>query len=27
MADIDYVVVGLLFFTLMGVYAVACDRL
>jgi hypothetical protein len=27
MADIVYVVVGLLFFALMGVYAVACDRL
>jgi len=27
MADIVYVVVGLLFFALMGVYAFACDRL
>jgi len=27
MADIVYVVIGLLFFALMGVYAVACDRL
>jgi hypothetical protein len=27
MADIVYVVVGLLFFALMGLYAVACDRL
>ena len=27
MADIVYVVIGLLFFALMAVYAVACDRL
>jgi hypothetical protein len=27
MADIVYIVIGLLFFALMGVYAVACDRL
>jgi hypothetical protein len=27
MADIVYVVIGLLFFALMGAYAVACDRL
>ena len=27
MADIVYVVIGLLFFALMGVYALACDRL
>jgi len=27
MADIVYVVIGLLFFALMGGYAVACDRL
>jgi hypothetical protein len=27
MADIVYVVVGLLFFALMAIYAVACDRL
>jgi hypothetical protein len=27
MADIVYVVVGLLFFALMAAYAVACDRL
>jgi len=27
MADIVYVVVGLLFFALMAVYALACDRL
>jgi hypothetical protein len=27
LADIVYVVVGLLFFALMGLYAVACDRL
>jgi len=27
MADIVYVVIGLLFFALMAIYAVACDRL
>jgi len=27
MADIVYVVIGLLFFAVMGLYAVACDRL
>jgi len=27
MADIVYLVLGLLFFALMGAYAVACDRL
>jgi hypothetical protein len=27
MADIVYVVIGLLFFSLMAIYAVACDRL
>jgi len=27
MADIAYVVIGLLFFAVMGVYALACDRL
>jgi len=27
MADIVYVVIGLVFFAGMGVYAVACDRL
>jgi hypothetical protein len=27
MADVVYLVTGVLFFVLMGVYAVACDRL
>jgi hypothetical protein len=27
MADVVYLVIGVLFFVLMGVYAVACDRL
>jgi len=27
MADVVYLVIGILFFVLMGVYAVACDRL
>jgi len=27
MADVVYVVLGLLFFALMGLYATACDRL
>lgn len=27
MADFVYLVIGVLFFVLMGVYAVACDRL
>jgi hypothetical protein len=27
MADLVYVVIGLLFFALMAIYAVACDRL
>jgi len=27
MADILYLVLGLLFFALMGMYAIACDRL
>jgi hypothetical protein len=27
MADVAYLVIGVLFFVLMGVYAVACDRL
>ncbi len=27
MADVIYIAVGILFFVLMGLYAVACDRL